>query len=401
MWNAKGHQCSPLEPLNRPLVRRFCAVVLALLLTLAVNQAGDIASALRADSAFSPVSGHAQVIAQGVVELPRGQAVWRTTRARAPLPVEATFDAKPLGFVFASSGPMLLVDGVTGEQTQLGIGEGALVRAGAVQQRVSLAEQPVNYLTIELVPADASLSTGVTVLETGEPFPAPTGLHDLDLLADTLASSESLTIPDSGAENLVLVTAGAALVASPDGENEVLLAGESAGFNGERRISPAPDSDAPVSILAAIIGPELPAAAIPNRSATPSPGLTATAVVPSDVAARGSITIQVYSCPSGMTADSIDIAACAPIKEGFDISILAPGLAQPLTLSDATPIGGGFTWKNLPLGDYQIIETALPPGATTYILAARGAAGDPTSGYRVSIDAEQPELPARVYNFRP
>ncbi len=78
------------------------------------------------------------MIAQGVAALPAGDAVWRTVRTRAPLPAEAPFEERPLGFVLASTGPMLLVDQATGEQVRLGTGEAALTLAGTLQQRTSL-----------------------------------------------------------------------------------------------------------------------------------------------------------------------------------------------------------------------------------------------------------------------
>jgi hypothetical protein len=126
---------------------------------------------------------------------------------------------------------------------------------------------------------------------------------------------------------------------------------------------------------------------VPLRTAmpasTPAPG-------------QGSITIQVYACPSGMTPQRIDITACAPVSSGFEIGISGPGLEQPLTLSDADTTSEGFTWNELPFGDYEIAETQLPTGANSYVLAARGVSGD-----RIRLDSGQPNESARIYNFSP
>src|SRR3954465_8735779 len=139
---------------------RYAAPVgrlLFLLLALTLSLFGvTTAAARQADSGYSPASGPAQVIAQGVVPLPEGDVVWRTIRTRALLPGDAPFEERPLGFVLASSGPLLLADRETGEQIRLGTGEAALVHAGAVQQRSSLGQQPVSYLSIELVGVDAA-----------------------------------------------------------------------------------------------------------------------------------------------------------------------------------------------------------------------------------------------------
>src|SRR5262245_45958212 len=116
MWQAI---VSPRERMRRMRAGLTGRLVAVLTLLLLVGLPGERAAALQSDAGFTPVSGHAQVIAQGVVELPQGPAVWRTVRARAPGSSESTFEARSLGFVFASSGPLLLVDGQTGEQTRL------------------------------------------------------------------------------------------------------------------------------------------------------------------------------------------------------------------------------------------------------------------------------------------
>src|SRR5215212_538832 len=246
--------------------------LLFLLLALTFSLFGvTIAAARQADSGYSPASGPAQVIAQGVVPLPEGDVVWRTIRTRALRPEDAPFEERPLGFVLASSGPLLLADRETGEQIRLGTGEATLVRAGAVQQRSSLGQQPVSYLSIELVGVDAAPPPAdATVLQPGQPFPSPAGLHDLDLLSATLVPDEAFTIPDSGGKNVVLITDGAANVGRPGGEAVVLLAGEAASFSGELQVSAASDGGAQdVSFVVAMIGPELPPVA--GLAETPTP----------------------------------------------------------------------------------------------------------------------------------
>jgi hypothetical protein len=55
----------------------------------------------------------------------------------------------------------------------------------------------------------------------------------------------------------------------------------------------------------------------------------------------------------------------------------------------------------LPYGDYVIAEAVLPAGATTYALAAENSSGSPETGFRVRLDAENPDLAVRIYNFTP
>jgi hypothetical protein len=382
--------------------RLAAALLIALLLTVAGASASRIV-ARQAELGFSPASGHAHVIAQGVVALPAGEAVWRTVRSTAPLPDAAPFEERPLGFVFASTGPILLVDEATGEQVHLGTGEATLVRAGTSQQRSSLGASPVSYLTIELVPSDtAPPADGSIVLQPGQPFPAPPGLHDLDLLSDTLAAGEAFTIPDSGAKNVVLVTAGAANAGRPGGEPVVLLAGEAASFSGDLQIAPAPDGGASVSFLAAFIGPAIPPPAIPAAAVTPTANEpTGSAETPGPQPGVGSITVQVFTCPPGMDAATLAAAACAPAVGDFDVTLSGDQLAAPLTLSDATVSGDMVIWDDLPFGAYVIAEAVLPAGATSYTLALPNAVGNPETGYEVALDASQPELTLRFYNFTP
>src|SRR5215217_4918685 len=378
---------------------------LVLLFTLVFSLFGGISSgaARQADAGFSPASGPAQVIAQGVVALPEGDAVWRTVRTRALLPQDAPFEERPLGFVLASSGPLLLVDQESGEQIRLGTGEAAIVPAGTIQQRSSLGSQPVSYLSIDLVAVDAPPPPDdATVLQPGQPFTAPAGLHDLDLLSATLTADQAFTIPDSGAKNVVLITNGAASVGRPGGEAVVLLAGEAASFSGELQVSSAPDGGEAqdVSFVVAMIGPEVPPVAglaqtpaaseetpVPPATVeeTPAPPAATAAETPA-TDGQGAITVQVYTCPPGMTAETVAAAACAPTVEDFDIIVSGEALQAPLTLGDATAGESSFTWSGLPYGDYLIAEAVLPTGAATYVLSAKDTSGDPATGYRVTLD---------------
>jgi hypothetical protein len=297
---------------------------------------------------------------------------------------------------------LLLVDRESGEQVQLGVGEASLVRDGTVQQRSSLTTQPVSYLSIELVSVDAAPPPeAATVLQPGQPFAAPTGLHDLDLLSDTLSAGELLTIPDSGAKNVILVTDGAANVGRPGSDPVVLLAGEAASFSGELQVGMAENAGAAqgVSFVVAMIGPEFPPVAMAAATASPE-GAEPTAVV-ADLTApsEGSISVEVFNCPAGMNAETLNAAACAPASGDFDVTLSGAGLAAPLTIGDATPSGDAFIWGELPFGDYVIAEAVLPSGFSSYVLSAQDASGNASTGYRVTIDAADPDLVARVYNF--
>jgi hypothetical protein len=257
----------PVPAADHPLLSALGVFALSLLFS--VGGTSVPAAARQVNQEFSPASGPAQVIAQGVVEVPAGDAGWRTVRMRALTPEDAPPEARPLGFVLASSGPLLLVDQETGEQVRLGTGEAALVPAGTIQRRSSLGPQPVSYLSIELVPIDAPAPPAEgTVLHLGQGFSAPGGLRDLDLLSAILAGDESFTVPDSGADNVILITKGVVNIGRPGSAPVVLLAGEAEGFIGELQVAGAPgdDQSEAVSFVVAMIGPEVPPPGIPLSS---------------------------------------------------------------------------------------------------------------------------------------
>lgn len=378
---------------------RWALVLITLLFLLApAASAQDTA-----DVTFSPATGTAQVIAQGVAPLPAGNVVWRTVRARALPLATAPFAARPLSFVLATDGPLLVTD-EAGQQVQLGAGEAVLTPGGAVQQRASLTDQAVSYLSIELTPDGAPPpADNALVLQTGSPFVSPGDAHDLDLIADVLGAGESFTVPDSGGESVILVTDGAATVGKPDGGSAVLLAGEAASFSGELLVAPAPSGGAAAdraSFVVAIIGPAIPPPTLPEAFTPPeAPATPAISEDANTAETPGSITISVFDCPPGMTTTTFNAAACAPTQQDFDITISGGSLPAPLTVGDATAVGDDLVWRDLPLGEYVIAEAVLPLGYASYGLAARGANGNATLGYRVTLNTDAPDLSARIYNF--
>jgi hypothetical protein len=176
------------------------------------------------------------------------------------LSADAPFKARPLGFVLASTGPILLVDQASGEQHRLLRGDATLVPGGTMQRRSSLADEPINYFTIELVavnaPAPPEDAEEAIVLEIEDSFPAPPGLHNLYLLSDTLRSDETYSIPDFGTTNMVFITDGVANIDRPGEEPVILLPGEAASLSGEFQMSVAPGGEDTMAFVVAIIGPE-------------------------------------------------------------------------------------------------------------------------------------------------
>src|SRR6186997_2558974 len=81
----------------------------------------------------SPAIGHAQVVTQGIADLPEGDVVWRVVRRTAEPRQDAKAVEHVLGFVLAADEPVLLTN-VTDEGNEdvalLAPGESFLVKAG-------------------------------------------------------------------------------------------------------------------------------------------------------------------------------------------------------------------------------------------------------------------------------
>jgi hypothetical protein len=392
------------RPFHSIPVRHTVLIALFVLVAAIGPGSASVLLARQDADATSLVDGRAKVVAQGVAVLPAGEAVWRTVRTRAAPIAQAEFEPRPLGFVLAASGPLLLTDRDSGDQLRLGPGEAAFVREGAVQRRSSLGDDPVTYLSIELVATDAPAPPiDAVVLQPGQSFAVPPGLRDLDLLSGDVSGDEQLTVSDTGAKNVVLVTDGAANVGRAGGEPVVLLAGEAATFSGELLVAAAPGGEEPrAAFVVATIGVEVPPPAVsPETGSTPESTHTQPAATPAEAIGSGSISLQVFTCPPGMDAATLAVAACAPAGPGFDVAIAGESLAVPLTIADAVVAGSSYTWGDLPLGNYRITLPVLPPGADAYVLSARNASGDAESGFTVTLDGENPDLPLRIYVLFP
>jgi hypothetical protein len=346
-----------------------------------------------------------QIVAQGVAEVPAGDVVWRTVRARADPTATAPFAERPLSFVIAREEAMLLADDRLAYLALLFPDEAAFVPPGVVQQRSSLSDAPVNYLAIELVPADAALATdGATVLQPGQPFPSPGGYRDFDLVQGFLTADDLFTVPDTGQKNIILITDGGIAVGRAGAEPTTLIAGESATFTGELEVAGTTPETA--SFVVAIIGDEVippvveaAVATTPPESPTAEPAATTPATTPVTPAGTGSITVQALLCPPGMTEQTVLPNLCEPTTSEFQATLSGPALPAPLILSDATPVDGAYQWSGLPFGEYRLAEAVLPENYESYVLVGAPATGDALTGYTVTLSAETPDLSVQFFNF--
>ncbi|MGH2535428.1 MAG: hypothetical protein ACRDJW_24470 [Thermomicrobiales bacterium] len=289
----------------RGRIRRLPLALATLLIVLA--SAGLVAARQVARFDESPATGHAQVVAQGIADLPDEPVVWRLVERTAEPRGAARFGDRVLGFVLATDEPVLLTDETAGgpvDVARIAPGEAYLVQSGARQMRWSLSGQRVNYLALELVPAAiADQVGGGTVLYQTPPFDPATGQRDVDLVRDVLAFQESTVIRDSGQPVVIFASEGAVEVVPSIGRTRTLQPGEVGIFEGELAITAmsatsanasriplaaftqshqATRATAGAAFVAGVIGPEIPPVptptpAIPQPPVEPVPSATPSA----------------------------------------------------------------------------------------------------------------------------
>lgn len=350
---------------------------------------GALLAALQGADAPSPATGHAEVIANGVAELPADSLAWRAVLDTAEPLDQAEPHERALGFTLAGEGAILVNDVDAGTQTRLAPGEAAFVNEGAQQERASLGDDAVPYYRLALVPADQAQEAGDDQLIFGsDAFPASTGGdpgsgHDIDLVRDVLGPGEKTTVPDSGSPALVLVTDGA-ITAAGD-EQATLKAREAAALSGELTLTN--NGATPAHVVIAVIGPAVP----------PLEG------------GAGTLTLTVKSCPDSIdenalkTAiaddDSDTLGKCSAVTADFATDLVDPD-GDERALDDAEAVDEGvYRWTGLANGDYAIAEPSeLPDFYSEYLLFTDD--GTEVDDGTVTLSEDEPEAKLDLYLLR-
>jgi hypothetical protein len=305
---------------------------------------------------------------------------------------------------------------------RLAPGESFLVTAGTRQIRASLSDQPVTYLSFELVAAGKANDTkGGTLLFKSTKFTAPDGKRDIDLVRNVLAAGEQASVPDTGESVAILATEGAIDVLPSGGKGRTLEAGESAIFApgdlGIEAVTPSAqvsgvraqlasltsslqgNESGNAAYIVAVIGPEIPPPPI-QQAATKIPTAvppTAEPTQPAEV--TGSITLYVFDCPEGMTIESLVPDFCVPSSGDYDFVLEGPG--GRFDLSDATDLAGAWSWHSLLIGTYQLIESVIPDAYATYFIPGSAAVGGSAEdGFTITIDDSAHDIALNVYHLQ-
>ena len=226
-----------------------------------------VTRALQSGEIFSPASGHAQVIAQGVASMP-DEAAWRVVFHSIDPGGAAELSAGGPGFILVDTGGVIVEEGT--RSTLLAPAEAAF-HASPTSRLIPIGERPTGVFALDLVPPDAVANAGDGIpVFASDPFSAPDGTRDIDLVRDLLEPGESTTVIGNEAPVLVLVTLGAVRAEATDGSAASLRVGEATTFSGDVVLTA--EGQVPSTVIAAVIGREAPVAAVAGTpGATPVP----------------------------------------------------------------------------------------------------------------------------------
>src|SRR6187200_16382 len=156
-------------------------------------------------------SGHAEIVAQGIIDFPDGTFHWQVADGSLTTGAAPTAVPTAVTFVLGDAG---VVDVAGGAPTRLGPGEAMMLPAFS-EALLSTAEGSATYWTLSIANVADTGGAGAT----GGSFTLDAGPRDVDLVRDVLATGEALQLPDRDVATLLLVTSGGAVATSTDVES--------------------------------------------------------------------------------------------------------------------------------------------------------------------------------------
>ena len=222
-------------------------MAVTLLLAMSDGARADATSSSGAADQPSPANGHAQVIAQGLVNFDEGPYAWTL----GEISVETTehlLEAETATFLLAGDGSVH-VHGTEGTWVRLAAGEATFRHAGS-----TAAVQGGESATL------GAIAVGPAAAGQADSFTPGAGAHDVDLLRDVLAPGEALLLP-AGLPAFVVLTGGAV-----DDNGTTLEAGSATLVAGGRSLTNSAEDD-PATVVVAVIGPAI-ASGTPRQTST-------------------------------------------------------------------------------------------------------------------------------------
>src|SRR5215218_7527492 len=351
-----------------------------------------VTRAVQSGEIFSPASGHSQVIAQGVAPMP-DEAAWRVVFHSIEPGGAAELPAGGPGFVLVDTGGVVVEEG---ERSTLLAPAEASFHASPASHLIPIGERPAGVFTLDLVPPDAADDAGDGIpVFASDPFQAPDGIRDIDLVRDLLEPGESTTVIGNIAPVLVLVTLGAVRAEATDGSTASLRVGEAGTFSGDVVLTA--EGQVPSTVIAAVIGREAPIAV-----AAGTPGATPVA------GSVGSVQVTVYACPPLVEPDQASPGSCLRDPEAVALELARDDGAALRDVGPSTEQQGLPTWAGLASGDYILRASGFKEGFDHFFVRGLQAIGgnvdngigaDRSAGYVIPISAGTADYALEVYVF--
>lgn len=226
--------------------KAMAALVLSAAIALA-SIAGVMAQGL-GPAGPSPAQNGGSVIAQGVVDVPAVESVWRVTTFTAEAGSDPFTITHPT-FVLTRATPLLVTDVATGARSRIANGEGSFLAPGQTVQ-LSTFGPPDEFTLFALTSSSDSASIGTDVFAS-DPFVPREGARDLDLVREVLDAGDESQMSGGAGLTLVFATNGSVTVAAEGSDPVPLAAGEAGAFEGALTFTTETDAS---SFVAAYIG---------------------------------------------------------------------------------------------------------------------------------------------------
>ncbi len=263
----------------------------------------------------APSTGHAQVIAQAVLDLPDGPLGWSVTTIEAeeqPSDLGADGD---LGFVLGTDGEVVVRDSA-GARALLAGGEALVMRPDESVTMEAAGADRASVSLLILAPSEPG-DLGEAIRATGA-FTSPGGSRDVELVGDVLAEGETAAIPAAAAPIFVLVTEGSLAIAVDEDETRVVQAGDTVLVPGDLVVTGAAEEQ--TRFAAAVIGDDIDAAAVDTDTASPTTTPTSSRPRPTSPA----------SSPTPRSSpNSIPVADAIALADSITFTDPDPGWERP------------------------------------------------------------------------
>jgi hypothetical protein len=352
---------------------------------------GLITRALQAVDIFSPASGHAQVIAQGVAEAPE-EAAWRVVFHSVAPGETSSMQLVGPGFLLADTGGVLV--GEPGQESLLAPSEAIFRPTGEIGS-TAVGNRAAGVFTIDLVPPSVidQASSGIPVFASA-PFAVPAGARDIDLVRDRLDPGESTTVIGGEFPVMVLATLGEIQIEATDGSAALLRVGEGATASGDVVLTAS--GQAPATFVAAVIGRAAPVPGESTPGSTPQPSVS------------GSVQVTVFACPPLVNPGDASSGSCLRDPEAVALDLASLEAPAP-DVGPSTERDGLPTWTALPAGNYALTATEFKDGFGRFLVpglsgvdgGGQDGFGVGDGGFVVPISADTPDQKLEVFVFIP